>query len=280
MKYNVTVDQAIARGRKLCVFLPGILLFSFMLGSPFVYAFTKNAWFLITGIVLGFLLSWFSWAFFVVRWRIWAYSNVRNIHELKKRAIERQIMHKDGHFINKTEIKTAQQRYILQQLEVRFKERDIFKDDEDVPNETYIYLSKNKIYSGMVAGVLVFGLGVYILCITDNLKDRLFSLLLMGVGIFMVRQDIKKLRHFKPVMVLSDEGIRLQGRPLLPWNVIYNDLVMPKSDGREKKDVLEFQHPGGFETIEIEAFKIKKDRLRHLLKVYRGRFEEKNNTEL
>lgn len=280
MKYNVTVDQAIARGRKMCVFIPGVLLFSFMLGSPFVYAFTKNAWFLISGIVLGFLLSWFSWAFFVVRWRIWAYSNVRNIHELKKRAIERQIMHKDGHFINKTEIKTAPQRYILQQLEVRFKERDIFKDDADVPSETYIYLSKNKIYAGMVGGIIVFGFSIYILCIVDSLKDRLFSLLLMVVGIFMVRKDIKKLRHFKPVMILSDEGIRLQGKPLLAWNAIYNDLVMAKSNGTEKKDILEFQHAGGFETIELEALKIKKDQLRNLLKVYRGRFEEQNNPEL
>ncbi|RFZ83439.1 hypothetical protein DYU05_15010 [Mucilaginibacter terrenus] len=81
---TVTVDEALARGKRTinypvlvitfgCIFLPFILM-------PI---FDLPGWTAVPGFAAGFLLAWLWWSITITQWRIWAFDNVRNVHELK-----------------------------------------------------------------------------------------------------------------------------------------------------------------------------------------------------
>jgi len=66
--------------------------------------------------VFGFILAWLWLSISVPRWRLWAYANVQDIGSLKQRAVEVGLTWPDGHFFEKTEIKSR---------EIRDREREL-----------------------------------------------------------------------------------------------------------------------------------------------------------
>lgn len=65
----------------------------------------------------AFIGGWLVWSIQVPKWRLWAYTRVGNIEELKYFAVAGQILWPDGHFFTKTEICSEKVRRELQRLE-------------------------------------------------------------------------------------------------------------------------------------------------------------------
>jgi hypothetical protein len=130
----------------------GIILLALYLGSLNVFP----AWTIAFPIVGCVLLPWLYWSFMITKWRIWAFENVRNVHELKKKAIEGKLIWKDGSFWGKTEIKMPADRDKLKMLETKFNQADIYTDDFTVPVETIVIYAKNKIYVELGVAVVLF----------------------------------------------------------------------------------------------------------------------------
>ena len=89
MKREISVNDAIKRGQ-LIVNLP---VFIFLFGFPILSWYLSNQniipeWGIIVAVGCGFLFSWLIWSYMITKWRIWAFENVRNVHELKKKAIQ------------------------------------------------------------------------------------------------------------------------------------------------------------------------------------------------
>ncbi|MFL6575901.1 MAG: hypothetical protein ACJ8MR_04760 [Povalibacter sp.] len=55
----------------------------------------------------GFIVAWLWWSVAVPKWRLWAYERVEDIGELKRSAIDAQLLWPDGSIFEKTEIKSA-----------------------------------------------------------------------------------------------------------------------------------------------------------------------------
>ena len=85
MNEIVTVDEAIAKGHRMVnypvfVIMIGISGLTLYLGSQnFI-----PEWCIPVGFILSFGLAWLWWSIMITRWRLWAFDNVRNVHELKK----------------------------------------------------------------------------------------------------------------------------------------------------------------------------------------------------
>lgn len=63
-----------------------------MIGCPALALYLLNqnlipVWGVGIVFLFGFVLGWLVWSFMITQWRIWAFGNGRNVHELKKRAI-------------------------------------------------------------------------------------------------------------------------------------------------------------------------------------------------
>ena len=129
---NVTIDQAISRGTRVVnvpvwLFLcsPGI----FWLGGRHTIAnLIGEKVFSITMVVIFvgcFIAAWLWWSVQVPKWRLWAYERVDDIPELKRRAIEAQLIWPDGSIFSRTEIKSAAHAAREREFEQRAANRSI-----------------------------------------------------------------------------------------------------------------------------------------------------------
>lgn len=124
MKEEISVDKAINRGH-LMVNVP---VFITIIGCPVlsIYLSDKNLipkWGILFGFILGFVLAWLLWSFMITKWRIWAFENVRNVHELKKRAIQEKLIWNDGNIFEKTEIRSYEDKLKLKKLKRNSKKK-------------------------------------------------------------------------------------------------------------------------------------------------------------
>lgn len=66
-------------------------------------------------------LAWLSWSLLVPRWRVWAYERVEDLDELKWRGVSAGLIWRDGHFLERTEIRSKQQGQRIRELEAAWE---------------------------------------------------------------------------------------------------------------------------------------------------------------
>jgi hypothetical protein len=98
---TVTVDEAIAKAQRT-INLPVILFIIGGIGGTVYVASQKILpyWVIPIGIVLAIGLGWLYWSFMIPKWKVWAFENVRNVHELQKRAVREKLIWAEGSFWN------------------------------------------------------------------------------------------------------------------------------------------------------------------------------------
>lgn len=273
MRENVTVQQALNKGKFKLVYLPLLLLLSSIGIGVYLKSFESfNGWAIGISVVIGFLLSWLAWSYFVVEWKVWAFENVRNVHELKRKAIEQKLIWNDGSWFNKTEIISYEQKQKLKYLEKKFLEKDVYHDDLNVPKETTIYFSKSTMVFEFIIGVFMFASGIYFY-MGDS--SGYFWMLLPLIGVYSFYSCLKKYFDKSPQIIINNEGIKLKNTNLIPWNQVYNDRVFNESHGKSSTNYFAFND----EKISIDNLDVKFDELEILLQVYRVRFEKNNPKE-
>jgi uncharacterized membrane protein YciS (DUF1049 family) len=276
MNTDVTVEQAIARGNKmvnnptLCILI--LVPVAFML---LYYYDVFSAWIIAVGFVLGFLLAWLYWSVMITRWRLWAFENVRNVHELRKKAIKEKLMWPEGSMFEKTEIRSAPEKEKWKALQQKFELPDEFKDDLSIPAETIIYVSKNKSLTSVVIITLLFALGIYQLVFTEN---YLIGLALAVLGVIAGSKEFMKVGKAvsnEPQIILNEQGMQTVNAQFYEWSQIVNeDLIL--EGGKHKSWYLTYTCPSGSEKLDISDLTTKAKEMEKLMKVYRGRFTQKN----
>ena len=67
------------------------------------------------------LLAWTAWSVLVPRWRVWAYERVDDLDELKRLGFERNLIWPDGHFFERTELRSKAQRHRIAEREEEWR---------------------------------------------------------------------------------------------------------------------------------------------------------------
>ena len=271
MKLKVSVDKAIQRGH-LMVNVPVVIVLA---GSPLVAVYLNKqgeipGWGIGVGTAIGFLLAWLVWSYTITKWRIWAYENVRNVHELKKRAIRERLIWPDGHFFERTEIKSADDKLTLKKLEKKFEIPDEHTEDHSLPSQLEVYYSKPKSYLEIGLGILFLGVALYLRQEGSNLPFY-FLLVVSVVGLF---KGTRKALNNKPQLILDHQGITARKVGFLGWSEVQSEEVIRVRRGKNSKTFLTFYHPSGQEEINIESYNISRKELNNALKTYRLRWEK------
>lgn len=275
---EVTVKQALKKGRGQLLWGPLVLLFSimvlWMIGVQLFPDDTKGGVLvviLVSLILTILIIPLACYEYMLPRWRIWAFSHVRNVHELRQKALLAAILPPEGSIWSRMEIKTAEQKRILMALEERFTLPDIFIDDPYVPFETAIHYPKSDriIFIGMSVSFLVAS--VYF--ITDG--D-------VGVGVFMLLPTLllgymayKRMISTGPIATLSNEGITLSNETLHPWQHIKNERTYREGMGEHSSFGLTYELYERKVNISLPG-KATTTRADDLLRIYRGRYESRN----
>jgi hypothetical protein len=265
---TVSTEQALKRGQRM-VNVPVSCILIGCLATGITLFILKNGYEILGGVIAigGFVASWLYWSFAITRWRVWAFDNVRNVHQLKKRAISEKLIWPDGSLWNKTEIWRAADKEKWNNLQVKFETEDIFIDDFSVPNEVLIYFSKSKTFVQLMLAGGMAVLGGYFLCLG---KSMAFGGFLAVVGLIMGVTEFLRMRNKKPQIVLNNHGIKTASVQFYPWDDIDGEDVIVKP-GRNSTTELVYNHPAGSATIEIDEYDISKEELQKLLRVFRDR---------
>ncbi|QSW87696.1 hypothetical protein J0383_15560 [Flavobacterium endoglycinae] len=148
------------------------------------------------------------------------------------------------------------------------KEKNTYKDDISVPEETVIYYSRTALLFLLIMYVGIILLGIYFIY-----EKNYFGVLFLGIGIYSIYIQIKKLRDKSPQITINAEGIKLKDENLVSWNNIQNDRIFTKFRRYSFANYFGFNN----KQIEIGELDIHFDDLENLLHVYRVRFENNNS---
>ena len=274
MRESVTVQQAISKGKMKLVYLPIILIFlSIGIGLYLLNLQVIDGW-LVAGIcVVGILLAWLSWSYFVVEWKVWAFENVRNVHELKRKAIQNNLIWKDDSWFNKTEIINYEQKQKLKYLEKKFVEKDIYNDDSAVPKETIIKFSKGGIAFGLLFGTAAIAFPIYLFL--DGERNY-FYLIFIIVGGLLIYNSVKRIKAKEPSIIINSLGIKLAEIEFMSWKSISNDMVEQRNSGKNTNYYLNFMYRGENFDVDLGDLDTTPEKLEKLLHVYRVRYDKNN----
>jgi hypothetical protein len=283
MDGDVSVDEAISRGRKMITY-PMIAIFV-AVPALALYMCDKHGypqWTIGLGLLVGALLA-ITYSFFVVnKWRIWAFTNVQNVHELRARAIRGNLMYDDEGFIGFLMLRWSKGGKEIMALEAKFLKKDI-QDDVLLPPETIVYISKG-------AGIVVFAFflclaGLGIVCF---LTGSIFGgVLFTGLGGFLSYRSYMGLKdaiNKVPQIILSYKGMQTETAPFHEWKDIKGEDILKETSGygtnRSEAFFLVYDYPGGHEKYEVAALTVNYEHLISLMKAYRFRYEQKHRQQM
>lgn len=273
MNETVTVDEAISKGHRMVNYPVMAIMFG-TIGLT-LYLGTQKiipTWGFPVGFVLAFVFAWLWWSFMITRWRLWAFDNVRNVHELKKRAIQEKLIWADNSIFEKTEIRTRTDKEKLISLQNKFKQDDLFQDDLTVQNETIIYYSKGSNFVEMIFMLLLVGVGIYLLAKTDS---YVIGSVLTLLGAYQSFKEYKEATNTEPQIILNEKGIKTINTDFYSWNEIENEEVISQGSGKHTHYYLTYDHPNGAEHLQIDDYETNQRDLNKLLILYRGRSKKK-----
>jgi hypothetical protein len=275
---SITVDQAIKRGHRTITYPVWFIVFGgFAAGLCLSILKLVPFWVAPLSLFFSFLPAWLYWSVFITKWRLWAFENVRNVHELKKRAIREKLIWTDGSFFEKTEIRNSNEKELWEKLLIKFDQEDLFVDDPTVPLETKIYFSKFNVYSEIVIrGIILLGGGSMLL----NNNSPILGLLLIAVIIYSLPKSIKKAKRIKsPQIILTREGMETSSVGYYDWSEINHEEEIYEGNGKNRKQILVYSCPSGLVELVIDDLNTDIKKLNDLLIIYRGRFKKASNAK-
>ena len=272
MRQQITVDKAINRGH-LIVNVPGFVA---IIGCPTfaIYLSKQNlipSWGIGIAFLIGFVLAWLIWSFMITKWRIWAFENVRNVHELKKRAIQEKLIWNDGNIFEKTEIRNAEDKSKLKKLEKKFEKEDKYREHYSLPPKIEIHYSKAYTYFQVGVSILIIGVVIYLFT-KGKTKQYLLGTIIAGIGLYNTIKKFRKAHDTKPKIIIDSKGIQTKNVEFKNWGNIENEEVVKEGWGKLAKSYLTYYYDDDeFEKIEINSLNVSHKELENIIRTYRTR---------
>ncbi|MEQ1732706.1 MAG: hypothetical protein ABL940_03485 [Bacteroidia bacterium] len=274
MNKGVTVDEAISKGHRM-VNYPVFIIMIGVIGLTIYLVLQKiiPTWGFPVGFILAFVFAWLMWSIMITKWRLWAFDNVRNVHELRKRAIQEKLIWADDSIFEKTEIRSVKDKEKLDSLKSKFNQEDLFQDDLTIANETVIYYSKGKNFIEMAVMLVCLVFGIYLLIKTDS---YILGSILSIIGAYFSFKEYKEATNTEPQIIINDKGIKTISIDFYNWNDIENEEVISEGSGKHTNHYLTFTYPYGVEYLQIDDYDTDQRNLNKLLILYRGRSKKTN----
>lgn len=274
---STSVEQAIKRGHRMITYPVWIIVFGgFAIGCLFCVFKILPFWVAPLSLFVSLLPAWLYWSFFITKWRLWAFENVRNVHELKRRAIREKLIWGDDSFFERTEIRNSQEKELWEKLLNKFDKEDLFTDDPTIPTETKIYFSKFNVYSEIVIAVIVLIIGSSLLI--QN-KNPILGAILIGAAIYFLSKSFKKAKNRNPQIILNELGVETCDVGFFEWAEISCEEAIIEGTGRNTSHKLVYSCPAGFVELQINDLATDIKQLNNLLIIYRGRNKNRTNAQ-
>ncbi len=277
MKETTSIDNAIKKGHRM-ITRPMLIICC----ATFVIFLSLNSFFekhLITGLFFVILMLFsmvlfpFIYRGFVLpKWKNWAFKNVRNVHELKKRAIQEEILFAKQNILTKIEFPTKKDNSEWKLIELKFNQEDIFIDVPSIPQKTIIYYSKKKNIGAFIIMVICIWISIAVIMASQSdVATIILALFFFGIGAYFGFDFFRYYLNSKPQIILTKEGIKTVSTKFEKWNNIKNEEVVSERKSKKPSFYLTYQHSNGIEKLKINRLTTNQAKLEKLMQIYRGR---------
>lgn len=277
---NTTVKQALRKGQ-VTINIPVFIIMFGIMSSFFYFSSIKEIPFYFTPLsfIIGPFCGWVYWSYAIVKWKLWAFKNVRNRHELKEKAIRTQLIWPDNSVFNKTEIWTTFQRKEWEKINQKFNQDDIVKEDLSVPFETIIEISKTVFWLNVIGIFVLILISFYLF--SEEQKISLYVILFSGYAIYLIYDTLKN-KNKKLFIKLNEKGIETSEVDFINWNNIKKINVKSEGFGKSMSFYLIFSYYINNEFLE-EKINLKKysstfEEIEDLVKIYKKRYKQNERT--
>lgn len=282
MHNQVSVEKAIQKGRltiiyAMLLFLIGCPIVSIIIFNNYEHKIIEQLWFpigMFIGLIIGFVLMKIYWNYASIKWQFWAFENVRNVNELKRKAIENKLISENNFIlVKKFKNRNYERHKRIGRIRKNFEEKDTYYDDLTVPKEIVINIPRSSNLIIALAGL--FFVGISIKAYLSNSAKLHVAFILFAVGVFFLVLVINGMRDKQPQLILNSNGIKLYKKDFISWNEI-NDIYVEKELGGNSathyliidstmNKILKFQ---------INGLDKKPDDIEKLIQIYKTRFEK------
>lgn len=276
----VTVKQALTKG-KITVNIPVFIIMFGVICCLFYFSAIKKIPFYFTPLsfVIGPFCGWIYWSFAIVKWKLWAFKNVRNKNELQEKAIRIGLIWPDNSFFNKTEIWSEHQKKEWKIIEKKITKEDVVKDDLSIPFETIIKFSKIIFWLNITGVITLILLSIYFY--SKDEKIELHIILFLVYALYLLYSSYKN-KAKNAFIKLNEKGIETSEIDFIEWKNVKNIKVIREGFGKYIKYFLLFTFDKKEETFE-EKINLKKyasnfEEIEDLIKVYKKRYKNNERT--
>lgn len=95
--------------------------------------------------------------------------------------------------------------------------------------------------------------------------------------LYLILMMIKDIVSHRPQIILDDKGVETVKGGYNSWNKI-SYLRLTLGSKHDVGSLLRYQHPNGMVKLDIAYYTISYDKLDHLLRIYRGRYNSNQNS--
>lgn len=267
---NLTPDRAIRFGY-IVINVPVIIIFLIgLIGNCFLFVKFEYWLILAIGIPLTFIFVWLLWSFIFSEWKIWAFTHCRNVHELKRKAINSQLIWPDGSKAENYVYRTSSQRNKLIKLKEKFKVEDLvieIKDDGNLPEELQIYYSRVSRMIVWVSIITALTMAIYLI-----FEEEIIGYLLLVISALALYYTYTNPKPKEPYLILNNKGIKLIGKRFVNWNKIKNEEIKLIGFGDSAKWYLHINMKSKqYLELEINDLTESPKNIEKLIKIYKQR---------
>jgi hypothetical protein len=207
---EISVRAALAKGRSEVVFpafvsvfvvIAAIMICMVVSPSPFITGMCLTPFLFLIPAVIHSQKS--------PSWKIWAFEHVRNVHELKKKAVHEGILIS---WLNVFQSLSHEQKLALQRIEQKFSIPDAFPEDYRIQTVVEIYFNKSYNLVEAVLYTIVASLTLGLMVIAFSFDGGISLLLFLPLFFFvpMIIYNLDQYCAVKPPLVFSDDGLLIR----------------------------------------------------------------------
>lgn len=240
--------------------------------------------------LIGIAAAWLYWSYAVVKWRIWAFTNVDDIHELERKAIRQLLIYPRGHRFARLVFAAEEEKEQLAGITRRLNIPPVIVDDPDVPRQTIFRHSFTDSAAEVVIGLLGIALGLAAFAVPDQYPTGVIFIIASAL---VAWAGYAKVEDRSPQITIDDTGIKVRKHMLYSWEHISGahiridrKVIASRSDAVQHFIVFEYRlriKEGASELreIRIDGYKaeVGPDDLEYRLHVYRARYHARRNLQ-
>ncbi|RZK62323.1 MAG: hypothetical protein EOO85_32385 [Pedobacter sp.] len=134
-----------------------------------------------------------------------------------------------------------------------------------IPKEVKIYYSKDSAIIRILFLTVFLIIGAFWLFNEQWVIGAVLTL----IALILIIINLKGLLDKRPQIIINTSGIQTIKTPFYNWSEIKNERVAGEYEGRGARPILEYDYPGGNESIKVEPLNITPQDLNVLISFYR-----------